>query len=242
MILRLIGIGIFASALATVGAFAQSIDERLAGADPQKGATVFKKCRACHTVDEGGPHRVGPNLWGVIGRPVASAAGYPRYSQPLKNYGGTWELDRLDAYLENPKAVVPRGIMAFAGLKKPDDRADLITYLNTNSPTPLDLSASAAAPAAETAVVEEAAQEPEEPEYGLLVDAPGVAETYAYCTPCHSEMIVAQQGKTREHWADLFEWMVEEQGMAEIEEPDLSIVLDYLAANYNEDRPNFPRR
>lgn len=241
MILRLIGIGIFASVLATAGASAQSIQERLAGADPQKGATVFKKCRACHTVDEGGAHRVGPNIWGVIGRPVASAEGYTRYSQSLKDYGGTWELERLDAYLENPKAVVPRGIMAFAGLKKPDERAHLIAYLNANSPAPLDFTASATAPAVDTAAVEPA-QEPEEPEFGLLVDAPGVAETHAYCTPCHSEMIVVQQGKTREHWADLFEWMVEEQGMAEIEEPDLSIVLDYLAAHYNEDRPNFPRR
>lgn len=78
-------------------------------------------------------------------------------------------------------------------------------------------------------------------EYGLLVIAPGVEETFAYCTACHSEMIVAQQGKTREHWADLMEWMIEEQGMSEIEEPDRSIILDYLAAHYNEDRPNFPR-
>lgn len=77
--------------------------------------------------------------------------------------------------------------------------------------------------------------------FGVLVDAPGVEKTYAYCTPCHSEMIVAQQGKTREHWAELLEWMTEEQGMPEIEEPDLSTILDYLAANYNEDRPNFPR-
>jgi cytochrome c len=53
-------------------------------------------------------------------------------------------------------------------------------------------------------------------------------------------MIVVQQGKTRKHWADLFEWMIEEQGMFPIEEPDRSIVLDYLAENYNEDRPNFP--
>jgi cytochrome c len=225
------------STFASVAAFAQPVDERLAGADPQKGATVFKKCRACHTIEEGGAHRIGPNLWGVVGRPVASSAGYARYSQALKDFGGNWELDRLDAYLDNPKAVVPRGTMAFAGLAKPDDRANLIAYLNDNSPAPLDFSVAAtgdgAAPETEAA---------SEADYGLLVDAPGVAETHAYCTPCHSEMIVVQQGKTREHWADLFDWMVEEQGMAEIEEPDRSIVLDYLAAHYNEDRPNFPRR
>lgn len=238
MIPRLLAAGLLLSAFATAGAFAQSLDERLAGADPQMGATVFKKCRACHTVEKGGPHRVGPNLWGVIGRPVASAAGYTRYSQSLKDFGGTWEADRLDAYLENPKAVVPRGIMVFAGLKKPDDRAHLIAYLNANSDSPLDLTAARAGDSAAPGAAEAIG----EADYGLLVEAPGVAETHAYCTPCHSEMIVVQQGKTRKHWADLFEWMVKEQGMAEIDEPDRSIVLDYLAAHYNEDRPNFPRR
>jgi cytochrome c len=79
-------------------------------------------------------------------------------------------------------------------------------------------------------------------EYGRLVDAPGAEETFIYCTACHSEMIVVQQGKTRKHWEDLFEWMIEEQGMEEIEEPDRTIILDYLAEHYNEDRPNFPGR
>lgn len=83
------------------------------------------------------------------------------------------------------------------------------------------------------------AQENESP-YGLLVDAPGVEETFGYCTACHSEMIVVQQGKTRKHWDDLFQWMVAEQAMFPIEEPDRSIILDYLAEHYNEDRPNFP--
>ncbi len=62
------------------------------------------------------------------------------------------------------------------------------------------------------------------------------------CTACHSERLVAQQGLDREDWIELLEWMVEEQSMAEIEEPDLSIVLDYLTTNYNIDRPNFPKR
>ncbi len=81
----------------------------------------------------------------------------------------------------------------------------------------------------------------EESEYGVLVDGPGVDLTYAYCAACHSEMLVAQQGLTRKHWDELFEWMVEEQGMSEIEEPDRTIVLDYLETNYNTDRPNFPK-
>lgn len=82
----------------------------------------------------------------------------------------------------------------------------------------------------------------DEPEYGLLVDGPGAEETFIYCTACHSEMIIVQQGKTRAHWDELLDWMVEEQGMAEIEEPDRGIILDYLAEHYNEDRPNFPTR
>lgn len=80
----------------------------------------------------------------------------------------------------------------------------------------------------------------DEYDYGVLVDAPGVDLTYAYCAPCHSEILVAQQGMTRPHWDDLLDWMVEEQGMYEIEEPDKGIVLDYLEAHYNTDRPNFP--
>ena len=78
-------------------------------------------------------------------------------------------------------------------------------------------------------------------EFGVLLPAPGVEETYAYCSGCHSERIVAQQGLTRQDWSDLMEWMVEEQGMGEIEEPDLTIVLDYLEKHYNEDRPNLAR-
>jgi cytochrome c len=134
--------------------------------------------------------------------------------------------------------VVPKTNMTFVGLPKPVDRVNLIAFLNQNSSAPASFDAAepAAAPADQAAAAEEA------PDYGFLVNEPGVAETHAYCTPCHSEMIVVQQGKTRDHWADLFGWMVEEQGMAEIDEPDRSIILDYLAAHYNEDRPNFPRR
>lgn len=79
-------------------------------------------------------------------------------------------------------------------------------------------------------------------EYGVLHQAPGVEETYIYCAACHSERLVAQQGLSRGDWESLFDWMVEEQGMDEIEEPDRSIVLDYLTMHYNIDRPYFPGR
>ena len=79
-------------------------------------------------------------------------------------------------------------------------------------------------------------------EFGFLFVAPGVEETFYTCTACHSERIVVQQGLTRPNWDETLEWMVEEQGMDEIEEPDRTLILDYLATHYNEDRPNFPKR
>lgn len=81
----------------------------------------------------------------------------------------------------------------------------------------------------------------DENEFGQLVDAPGVETTYYTCVACHSEMIIAQQGLSRAHWDELLDWMVEEQGMAELEEEERDEILDYLATHYNEDRPNYPR-
>ena len=83
--------------------------------------------------------------------------------------------------------------------------------------------------------------EQEDAEFGVLVNGKGVEETYAYCAACHSERIVAQQGLSRDGWIELIEWMIEEQEMEPIEEPDYALVLDYLSKNYGKDRPNFPK-
>ncbi len=209
----------------------ESIETRFASANADAGAKVFRKCQACHTVDEGGANRVGPNLYGVINRPVASVDGY-RYSNALQEYGGEWSLDRLDAYFENPRQVVKGTRMSFAGIKDAGERADLIAYLNAQSDNPLEQGKSSD---------EQSASETSEEDFGQLVNAPGAEETFYACTACHSEMIVAQQGKTREDWDEMLVWMVEEQGMSEIPEEERSIILDYLAEHYNTDRPNFPR-
>lgn len=78
-------------------------------------------------------------------------------------------------------------------------------------------------------------------EFGVLVPGEGAEETYVYCSACHSERLVAQQGLTRERWEKLLAWMVEEQGMPPLEEPERGLILDYLTENYGPDRPNFPR-
>ncbi|MEO1192568.1 MAG: aldehyde dehydrogenase [Pseudomonadota bacterium] len=84
------------------------------------------------------------------------------------------------------------------------------------------------------------AQGEDESEFGVLVVAEGVEDTYYNCVACHSERIIAQQGLTRAGWADLFEWMVEEHGMHYIDPETQAIMLDYLETHYNVDRPNFP--
>lgn len=101
--------------------------------DAARGQRVFVKCMTCHVVQEG-MNRVGPSLYNVVGRTAGSLESFPRYSQGMKNAGIVWTEETLDPYLENPRAVVPGGSMAFAGLPSAQDRADVIAYLRANSP------------------------------------------------------------------------------------------------------------
>ncbi len=111
----------------------------LAAADPAAGAKAVRRCTGCHTLDEGGKHRLGPNLWDLVGRPVASAAGY-KFSNALKAKSGeTWNYDNLDAFLTKPKDWAPGTRMLFAGIKKPGRRADLIAHLRGLSDNPAAL-------------------------------------------------------------------------------------------------------
>lgn len=104
----------------------------LADGDAAKGEKVAKVCMACHSFTDK-TNKVGPYLLGVFGRPAASAEGY-NYSDAMKAYGASgakWDEANLDKYLEDPKAAVPGNKMPFAGVKKPDQRADLIAFLKT---------------------------------------------------------------------------------------------------------------
>ncbi|WP_235902936.1 c-type cytochrome [Sandarakinorhabdus oryzae] len=99
--------------------------------DAAKGEKIFAQCKACH-VAEAGVNRVGPSLYGVVGRPAGSIAGF-NYSKANKGSGITWSEDVLFAYLEAPQKYLPGTRMAFAGLKQPQDRADVIAYLKTRA-------------------------------------------------------------------------------------------------------------
>jgi cytochrome c len=111
----------------------------LPAADAAKGAEVFKKCGACHTVNQGGPNGIGPNLYATVGEAVATGKGGYQFSDALKTKGGKWGFDELNGWLTSPRKYAPGTKMTFAGLSNPKDRADVILYLNTqgsNLPLP----------------------------------------------------------------------------------------------------------
>jgi len=101
-----------------------------AAGDVKKGEKIFKKCKACHTVAEGGKNKVGPNLFGIVGRAAASTDGY-KYSKAMKASGLTWDVATLDTFLIKPKKLVKKTKMSFSGLKKEKQRVNLIAYLET---------------------------------------------------------------------------------------------------------------
>lgn len=122
----------------------------LASADPAKGEAQFKKCASCHSIEKGGAVGIGPNLYGIVGAKHGNAPGFA-YSDALKATGDkVWDWQGLAAWLSNPKKYIPGNKMSFAGISKPEDRANLIAFLNSKSDAPLPAPAAPAeaAPAA----------------------------------------------------------------------------------------------
>jgi len=114
------------------------IADAMKKADADNGSKLTRPCQACHDFTKGGPNKVGPNLWGVVGRKVAGVDGFA-YSDAMKAKGGNWGYDELYKFLANPKGVVAGTKMGFAGYPKPEDRADVIAYLRTLSDSPVPL-------------------------------------------------------------------------------------------------------
>lgn len=111
----------------------------LASADVAAGQALTKKCSACHSFEEGGPNKVGPDLWDIVGRAKASAPGYT-YSAALKAMAAeSWDYEKLNAFLYNPKGYAPGTKMGFAGLPNANDRANMIVYLRSLSKAPQPL-------------------------------------------------------------------------------------------------------
>jgi len=102
------------------------------------GAKVFKKCAACHSIAEGGANKIGPALWGVLGRKAGSISDY-KYSKAMAAYGKNWSFEEMNGFLIKPKDWIKGTKMSFAGLKKANDRAAIILYMNENSSSPLPL-------------------------------------------------------------------------------------------------------
>jgi len=136
-----------AGAPAAAAAAEEPIEQALANADPKRGQQSAKVCLTCHTFEKGGPNKIGPNLWGAVGRKKGSEAGFA-YSDAIKSKGGEWTVDDLNKFLTSPRTYAPGTKMSFAGLPRVNQRADVIAYLNTLSDSPQPLP-TAAAPSAQ---------------------------------------------------------------------------------------------
>ena len=122
----------------SVGSDSGNIMALFASTNADDGAKVFKKCAACHSIAEGGANKIGPALWGVIGRKAGSVPNY-KYSKAMAAYSKNWSFEEMNGFLIKPKDWIKGTKMSFAGLKKAKDRASVILYMNENTNSPLPI-------------------------------------------------------------------------------------------------------
>ena len=115
-----------------------SVAELLLLADADSGQGLSRACAACHSFDNGGANKIGPNLWDIVNRPIGSAAGFG-YSSAMSDKGGDWTYEELDGFLAAPRSWVSGTSMSYAGMRKPEDRADLIAWMRSLSDSPAPL-------------------------------------------------------------------------------------------------------
>ena len=134
----------------------------LASASVEKGAAAAKQCASCHTFEKGGPNRVGPNLYDIVGHEIGTGRAGFNFSAAMKAKGGNWTYDELNAFLKNPRAAIPGTNMTFAGISRDTVRADLIAYMRSlaDNPQPLPAAADAGAAAPAAAAPAEAPKKP----------------------------------------------------------------------------------
>ena len=114
----------------------ENIIALFASVNSSEGEKIFKKCAACHSIAEGGANKIGPALWGVLGRKAGAVSDY-KYSKAMAAHGKAWSFDEMNGFLIKPKDWIKGTKMSFAGLKNPKERAAVILYMNTNSSSPL---------------------------------------------------------------------------------------------------------
>ena len=109
-----------------------------ASTNATEGSKIFKKCAACHSISQGGGNKIGPALWGVLGRKAGNVTDY-KYSKAMAAYGKSWSFEEMNGFLIKPKDWIKGTKMSFAGLKKPKERAAVILYMNENTNNPLPI-------------------------------------------------------------------------------------------------------